>query len=100
MINWPKAISAPLRQIKLRECSLFPRRVEKSKWYKTINILILKPLKNNYPLPLIPELINKIGDAKLFTNKWIFDRDTTMSEFGKEMKEKQPLPVTEALMNL
>ena len=24
-------------------------------------------IKNNYPLPLIPELINRIGDAKLFT---------------------------------
>ena len=26
-----------------------------------------KTLKNNYPLPLILELIDKIGDAKLFT---------------------------------
>jgi len=23
--------------------------------------------KNNYPLPLIPELIDRIGDAKVFT---------------------------------
>ena len=26
-----------------------------------------KTLKNNYPLPLIPELIDKIGNAKIFT---------------------------------
>ena len=32
--------------------------------YRYINS---KTLKNNYPLPLIPELIDKIGDAKLFT---------------------------------
>jgi len=24
-------------------------------------------IKNNYPLPLIPELIDRIGDAKVFT---------------------------------
>ena len=37
--------------------------------YRYINS---KTLKNNYPLPLIPELIDKIGDAKLFTkmNLW------------------------------
>ena len=32
--------------------------------YRYINS---KTLKNNYPLPLIPELIDKISDAKLFT---------------------------------
>ena len=32
--------------------------------YRYINS---KTLKNNYPLPLILELIDKIGDAKLFT---------------------------------
>ena len=40
-----KAISVPLHQIKLWECSLSPRRMEKSKWYRIIIISILKPLR-------------------------------------------------------
>jgi len=33
-------------------------------------------IKNNYPLPLIPELIDRIGDAYL--QSWIFNGAITM----------------------
>ena len=39
------SLYVPLYWIKLWKCSLFPRRMEKSKWYKIIDILILKLLR-------------------------------------------------------
>src|SRR5271163_3875397 len=44
--------------------------------------------KNAYPLPLISEIMDKLKDAKYFTN-WTSDGVTTMSESKKEMNGKQ-----------
>ena len=44
-----------------------PKKDGKKRMIQDYRYINSKTLKNNYPLPLIPELIDKIGDAKLFT---------------------------------
>ena len=44
-----------------------PKKDGKKRMVQDYRYINSKTLKNNYPLPLIPELIDKIGDAKLFT---------------------------------
>jgi hypothetical protein len=46
-------------------------------------------IKNAAPLPLIPELIDKLCGTRYFT-KWIFVGDTTISISKKEMNIKLP----------
>ena len=44
-----------------------PKKDGKKRMVQDYCYINSKTLKNNYPLPLIPELIDKIGDAKIFT---------------------------------
>ena len=44
-----------------------PKKDGKKRMVQDYRYVNSKTLKNNYPLPLIPEFINKIGDAKVFT---------------------------------
>ena len=44
-----------------------PKKNGKKQMVQDYRYINSKTLKNNYPLPLILELIDKIGDAKLFT---------------------------------
>ena len=44
-----------------------PKKDGKKRMVQDYQYLNLKTLKNHYPLPLIQELIDKIGDAKVFT---------------------------------
>ena len=75
-----------------------PKKNEKKQMVQDYQYINSKTLKNNYLLPLISDLVDKIGNAKLFT-KWIFDGATTMSESEKVMKERHHLFVIEVLTN-
>ena len=44
-----------------------PKKDGKKRMVQDYRYINSKTLKNDYLLPLIPELIDKIGDAKLFT---------------------------------
>src|ERR1700724_602843 len=44
-----------------------PKKDGKKRMCQDYRYLNSKTIKNNYPLPLIPELIDKIGKAKVFT---------------------------------
>ena len=44
-----------------------PKKDGKGRMVQDYRYINSKTLKNNYLLPLIPELIDKIGNAKLFT---------------------------------
>ena len=43
------------------------KKDEKKQMVQDYRYINSKILKNNYPLPLIPELIDKISNAKIFT---------------------------------
>ena len=45
----------------------FVRKIVRSKWCRTIGILMSGQLKNNYPLPLILDIIENIGMKRVFT---------------------------------
>ena len=52
-------------------------------------------VKNTYPLPLVPDIINLILDSKAryFTNpiqNWMYIGDTTMCKSKREMSGKPP----------
>ena len=49
------------------EVFFIPKKDGKKQMVQDYQYINSKILKNNYLLPLIPELIDKIGDAKLFT---------------------------------
>jgi len=44
-----------------------PKKDGKKQIVQDYHYLNKGTIKNNYPLPLIPELIDRIGDAKVFT---------------------------------
>ena len=44
-----------------------PKKDLKKRMCQDYRYLNSKTIKNNYPLPLIPELIDKIGPSKVFT---------------------------------
>jgi len=65
-------------------------------------------IKNNYPLPLIPELIDCIGDAKVFTkldlrwgynNVWIKEGDEWKAAFTCQDGAFEPLVMFFGLCN-
>jgi len=47
-------------------------------------------VKNNYPLPLITNLVDAMGSKRVFT-KWTCNGATTTSELRKVMSGRQPL---------
>ena len=72
-------------------------------WY-----LNSKTIKNNYPLPLIPELVDKIEDAKVFTkmslqwgynNVWIREGDEGKAAFTCHRGAYEPLVMFFGLCN-
>ena len=56
-------------------------------------------VKNNYPLPLISQLVDKLKGCKLFTKMDLWG-DTTMCEFAKAMNGRLHLPHTRGPSNL
>jgi len=55
-------------------------------------------IKNRYPIPLIPELINQLCDAKYSPN-WTFNGGTTTFGSKKEMSGRQPFGLIEDCLN-
>ena len=74
------------------------KKNEKKQMVQDYRYVNLKTLKNNYPLPLIPELIDKISNAKVFT-KMDLQWDATISKFEKVMKGKWHLLVIKVSIN-
>ena len=56
-------------------------------------------IKNNYPLLLIPQLVDKLKVVNT-SQRWIFGGDTTMCEFVKAMNGRLHLPCTKGPSNL
>ena len=57
----------PLKSLMTSLVFFVPKKDLKKWMCQNYRYFNLKTIKNNYPLPLIPELINKIGPSKVFT---------------------------------
>ena len=66
-INWAKDYICPSTSDQTLEVFFIPKKDGKKQMVQDYHYINSKTLKNNYPLLLIPELIDKIDDTKLFT---------------------------------
>src|SRR5882724_2936297 len=57
-------------------------------------------VKNSYPLPLIPDILNSMSKAKAKYFTKLSDRDSTTYRCGREMNGKWLFRQTEAFSNL
>ena len=90
------------------EMFFIPKKDRKKRMVQDYQYINSKTLKNNYPLPLIPELIDKIGDTKIFTkmdlqwgynNVWIWEGDEGKAAFTCHRGAYEPLVMFFGLCN-